>query len=182
MQRVLAAPVDVSPAALSELKGWLGITTPATDPALEALLRAGLELCEGFIGQMPLQAECEEVLPAAAAWQALATRPVQAITALEGIAASGQRTALAATAYAVELDADGVGRVLVMDAGEAGRVAVRFTAGIAADWLVLPDALRQGVVRYAANAWSERQSAEAAPALPAAVAALWQPWRRMRLA
>jgi uncharacterized phiE125 gp8 family phage protein len=181
MQRVLAAPVDLPPGALSELKGWLGITTPASDAALEALLRAGLELCEGFTGQMPILAECEEMLPAIPGWQPLATRPVQAITALEAVAADGARAALSASAYAVDLDADGTGRVMILNGGGVSRIAVRVSAGLAADWLTLPDALRQGVVRYAAFAWNERESAVPAAALPAAVAALWQPWRRMRL-
>jgi uncharacterized phiE125 gp8 family phage protein len=181
MQRVLAAPVDLPGEALSELKGWLGITTPASDAALAALLRAGLELCEGFIGQMPLVAECEEMLPAVPGWQALATRPVQAITTLDALMATGERTALPASHYALDLDADGTGRVMVLNGAGASRITVRFSAGLAADWSTLPDALRQGVVRYAANAWSERESAAPSPALPAAVAALWQPWRRMRL-
>ena len=180
MQRVLAAPVDLPSEALSELKGWLGITTPASDAALAALLRAGLELCEGFIGAMPLLSECEEMLPAVPGWQTLATRPVQAITALEAVLFDGTRTALPASAYAVELDADGAGRIMVLNGGGASRIAVRFSAGMA-EWAELPDALRQGVVRYAANAWSERESAVPAAALPAAVAALWRPWRRMRL-
>ncbi len=112
----------------------------------------------------------------------LATRPVQAITLVQAIPASGPRVDLAASAYAVELDADGGGKVQVTLPGDAARIAVRFTAGLAPGWEALPEALRQGVLRLAAHQHRERETSGAAPLPPAAVAALWRPWRRMRLA
>jgi uncharacterized phiE125 gp8 family phage protein len=66
--------------------------------------------------------------------------------------------------------------------GAAGRVAVRFVAGLAPDWAGLPDALRHGVVRLAAEAYRQRDDPGPAPQPPSAVAALWRPWRRMRVA
>ena len=182
MKRRIVTPAALPPAALAELKQWLGITTAQDDAPLAALLRAALETCEGFTGLMPLEAACEEVLPAQAGWQALATRPVQAIAAVEGIPAEGSRFALPAEAYAVELEADGTGRVVVFQQGAAGRIAVRFTAGLAATWTDLPESLRHGVLRLAAHQHREREGAGAAPLPPAAIAALWRPWRRMRLA
>jgi uncharacterized phiE125 gp8 family phage protein len=62
------------------------------------------------------------------------------------------------------------------------RVAVRFTAGLAADWADLPESLRHGLIRLAAHQHRERESEGAAPLPPASVAALWRPWRRMHLA
>ena len=182
MKRALVVPPVLSPAALGELKQWLAISMPGDDAALMALLRAALETCEAFTGLMPLAAECEEVLPASAVWQALATRPVQAVTGVEGIPAEGARFALAPEDYAIELDADGGALVRVLRQGAAGRVAVRFTAGIAAEWAELPDGLRHGVLRLAAHHYRERESGSARALPPAAVAALWRPWRRMRVA
>ena len=171
------------PAALAELKDWLGITTPADDAQLAALLRASLDLCELFTGLMPLQQVCEEVLPASADWQVLGTRPVQAITTLTGIPAEGARFALAVGSYAIDLDADGGGLVRVLDQGSAGRIAVTFLAGLAPDWSTLPEALRHGVLRLAAHQYRNREGGGLSGAIPpAAVAALWRPWRRMRLA
>jgi uncharacterized phiE125 gp8 family phage protein len=121
------------------------------------------------------------MLPLSPCWQWLATRPVQAITAVYGIPAAGDRFALAAESYAVELDADGRGRVRVTSPGDATRIAVRFTAGLVPDWDSLPDGLRQGVMRLAAHQHRARESDGAAPLPPASVAALWRPWRRMRL-
>lgn len=182
MQRIIVTPAALSPAALAELKQWLGITTAADDAPLTALLGAALETCEGFTGALPLEAVCEEILPPSCGWQRLATRPVQAITALYGIAPAGDRQVLPADSYEVDLDADGGGRVRVREAGAAARIAVRFTAGLASEWDALPDALRHGVMRLAAHQHRERESSGAAPLPPAAVAALWRPWRRMRIA
>lgn len=183
MKRAIVTPAVLAPAALAELKEWLGITTTQDDAQLNALLRAALELCEQFTGLMPLQQLCEEVLPASCEWQVLGTHPVQAITAIDGLPAEGARFALPVANYAIDLDADGGGLVRVSNPGSAGRVAVRFTAGLAADWASLPDGLRHGVLRLAASQYRAREDESALAAMPpAAVAALWRPWRRMRLA
>jgi uncharacterized phiE125 gp8 family phage protein len=180
MQRTIVTPAELPGAALDELKQWLAIRSTAEDAALTALLRAALEMCEAFSGTMPVAVSCEEVLPASGEWQALSTRPVQAITGVDAIPGDGARYALAPDAYEIELDADGAGLVRVIRQGNAARVAVRFTAGLAPAWELLPEGLRHGVIRLAAHHWRERESA-ADTGPPAAVAALWRPWRRMRL-
>lgn len=182
MQRLIVTPPVLPPAALAELKDWLGITTAIDDAPLAALLRAALDLCEDFTGRMPLQATCEEVLCVSGGWQRLATSPVQAITQVQGIPAEGPRFALASDAYEVDLDAEGGGLVRVLSQGTAGRIAVGFVAGLAPDWTSLPETLRHGIVRLAAHQHRAREQGEAAPLPPAAVAALWRPWRRVRLA
>jgi uncharacterized phiE125 gp8 family phage protein len=180
--RTILTPPEIPGAALDALKAWLAISSSAEDAALTAQLAVALEICEAFTGLLPLEAECEEILPAApAAWQALVTRPVQAVTAIEGIPADEPRFALAADAYAVELDADGGARVRILRQGSAGRIAVQFTAGLAGEWGELPEALRQGAVRLAAHQYRARDGEPGQPALPAAIAALWRPWRRYRL-
>jgi uncharacterized phiE125 gp8 family phage protein len=182
MKRAIITPAALAPAALAELKDWLAITIPAEDAALAALLRASLEMCEAFTGQMPLAALCEEVLPATGCWQALATRPVQAVTWVEGIPAEGARFAIPAGDYAIDLAADGGALIRISRQGAAGRIAVRFNAGMAADWSGLPEGIRHGVVRLAAHHYRQREPGAVSPVPPAAVAALWRPWRRMRLA
>jgi len=182
MNRVVLTRSALPSSALAELKQWLGITAPGDDAPLAALLAAALETCEAFIGAMPLEAECEELLASRAGWHTLATRPVQAISAVESVPAQGPRAALDPAGWEADLEADGAGRVRLPPSAETGRVAVRFTAGLAADWDVLPEGLRHGVVRLAAHQHRERDGAGAAPLPPASVAALWRPWRRMRLA
>ena len=179
--RAILTPASLPPSALAELKQWLGITTELDDTPLTGLLRAGLDMCEAFTGLMPLEAGCEEMLALGSEWQALSTRPVQAITSLETVATDGARETLGIGDYALELDGDGTGRVRAT-ASKEQRVAVQFTAGLAPDWDALPQALRHGIVRLAAHQHRERETSGAGPLPPAAVAALWRPWRRMRLA
>lgn len=182
MKRVIITPPVLPPTALAELKQWLGISTAHDDAPLTALLHTGLAMCEAFTGSVPIEAQCEEVLPVTTDWQALSARPVQAITLIQGIPADGARFILPTQAYAIDLGADGAGRVRVTSPGAAGRIAVRFTAGLAADWDSLPEALRHGVIRLAAHQHREREGSGAGAMPPAAVAALWRPWRRVRLA
>ena len=182
MRRAIITPAVLAGAALAELKGWLAITTSGEDAALTALLKSTLETCEAFTGAMPLAQLCEEIVPAGACWQRLATRPVQAVTWVEGIPASGARFAIAVADYAVDLDADGGASFRLLRAGEAERVAVRFTAGLAVGWAELPEGLRHGVLRLAAHHFRQRETDAAQAMPPAAVAALWRPWRRMRVA
>lgn len=181
MKRAIITPAELAPAALDELKDWLAITTPRDNASLTTLLRAALEMCEAFTGQMPLAALCEEVLPVDGCWQALTTRPVQAIDGIEGIPAEGERVTLAPADYAFELEADGSALVRVLQPGTATRVAVRFTAGMAAEWAELPEGVRHGIVRLAAHHYRQRDLDAVAAVPPAAVAALWRPWRRMHL-
>jgi uncharacterized phiE125 gp8 family phage protein len=182
MKRAIVTPAILPASALAELKLWLGISTTHDDALLTALLRAALDMCEAFTGLMPLEAECEEVIPARGGWLPLSVRPVQAITAASGVMPNGSQTALAAGDYELDLDADGTGRLRLFNRGNATNLAVRFVAGLVPGWDSLPDALRHGIVRLAAHQHRERESSGAAPQPPAAVAALWQPWRRMRLA
>lgn len=182
MKRAIITPAALSPGALSELKDWLGITTLSDDAQLTTLLRAALEMCEDFTGTMPLQQVCEAIVPVVSDWQVLTAGPVQAITAIDGIPAEGARFTLPVANYAIELDADGSGRVRVSNPGVAGRIAVRFTAGLVPDWASLPEGLRHGVLRLAAFQYRQREGDTAQALPPAAVAALWRPWRRLRLA
>ena len=66
----------------------------------------------------------------------------------------------------------------IADVRAAGAVRVTYRAGLAADWARVPEPLALGLVRLAGHLWTVRDG-DAAP--PAAVAALWSPWRRMRL-
>lgn len=181
MNRTILVPPALAPAALAELKAWLAIGTAAENAALTALLRAAIELCEAFTGQVPLECECEVVLLASGTWQRLPAHPVLAVAGIDGIDARGERESLPVENYEIELDADGGARVRLLRRGDAVRVAVLLVAGIAEGWTSLPDGLRHGVLRLAAHLYRERdEAARATP--PAAVIALWRPWRRVSLA
>jgi len=182
MKRIVVTPATIAPAALTELKDWLGISISKDDAQLTQLLRTSLETCEHFTGTMPLRQDCEEVLTASADWQVLATRPVQAIAGVDGLPADGARFALPVSSYEIDLGADGTGQVRVNNPGSAGRIVVRFSAGLVADWATLPEGLRHGVLRLAAFQYRSREGGtDTAQWPPSAVAALWRPWRRLRL-
>ena len=181
MQRAIVTPADMAGAALIELKSWLAITTTRDDAGLLTLLQAALDMCEAFTGLMPLATECQEVLAPSGTWQALRTRPVQAIRRVARRDAAGNWRDLPAGDYAIDLLADGGGRVrLLATAGDAP-LRVSFSAGLAGEWASLPATLRHGIVRLAADQFEQRGASAVRPAPPACVVALWQPWRRMRL-
>lgn len=181
MKRAIITPALLAPAALGEVKDWLGIATSGDDAGLTTLLRAALETCEAFTGSLPLQAGCEELFEPVPGWLGLASRPVQAIAGVQAAPAGGARADLPAGAYEIDLGADGSGRVRIVAPAGATRFAVRYTAGLAADWSGLPDGLRHGIVRLAAHGYRQRDTMAEGPMPPAAVAALWRPWRGVRL-
>mgnify|MGYP001550172898 CR=1 FL=1 len=162
-------------AALAELKAYLRIESSGEDAVLAGLLRGAGALCEQFIGQWLIIREAQETVAADRSWRRLAARPVVEILSI----ATGEG-ALPADAYAIDIDAQGEGWVRAARPVTDGLLTVRYRAGLAADMNGLPEAIRQGIVRLAAEHFSARGGDGAAP--PAVVSALWRPWRRMRLA
>ena len=62
----------------------------------------------------------------------------------------------------------------------AWQICLQFTGLPATDWSALAEPLRHGIIRHAAHQYRERDAAPAANP-PTAVAALWRPFRRLRL-
>lgn len=179
MPRTIISPPDFSGAALAALKEWLAITTAREEALLIRLLASAHETCERFTGFMPLACGVEEVLAPAHGWLALASRPVRAVTGVTWLDAQGAGTVLDAAGWSQAIAADGSGAIRLGDPPGEGRLRVSFSAGIAASWASIPPALGEGIVRLAAHAYRSRDSVTTEP--PAAVAALWRAWRRLRL-
>ena len=176
MASVAEAP---APVALQEVKALLRIEGSAEDALIAGFVRSAAGSCEAFTGRVLIAREERELVAARGTWVRLSAAPVRAIHAVAAVAADGAENAVAAEAYAVDVDAAGEGWVRVSAGAGVRRAAVRFTAGMAADWNGVPEPLRQGIVRLAAHLYAARDGAEGAP--PAAVSALWRPWRRVRL-
>ncbi|WP_336972824.1 head-tail connector protein [Sphingobium aromaticiconvertens] len=163
---------------LEDLKTYLRITGTQEDGLLARLLASATGLCEQFTGQWLVVRQAREVVAARAEWQRLTARPVVAVSAVEGWSEAGVASVLPVEGYAVDIDASGEAWVRVHAPGVA-RVRVTYSAGLAGDMTMVPAGLGQGIVRLAADHYATREGGEVKP--PAAVTALWRPWRRMRL-
>jgi uncharacterized phiE125 gp8 family phage protein len=171
------------PEAAGAAKGFLRVERQDEDGLIGSLAAAAAELCEAFTGQALLARGFVETMPASRAWQRLTRSPVRAITLVEALAAEGPAQALASGAYAIDIDSNGDGWVRLTDPGDVRRIRVGYEAGLAAAWADLPEALRHGILRLAAHLYTVRAAEGARPAdsPPAAVTALWRPYRRLRL-
>jgi uncharacterized phiE125 gp8 family phage protein len=160
---------------LAECKAALRLERDDEDAVLAGHIRTAMALCEAFIGQWLIEREGEQRLACDLAWQKLQAAPVQAIT---GVYQAGEAVA---TAWESDIGADGTGWVRLIGMPPAtNALVVRFRAGLGADWNAVPEPLRAGIVRLVSHLFSHRDAADAGPP-PAAVAALWRPWRRMQL-
>jgi uncharacterized phiE125 gp8 family phage protein len=170
--------------ALAETKALLRAGDAGEDPLIAAMLESAGALCERFTGQVLIARAFRQTLdlrdPRGCGWRRLARTPVRSIGAVEALAADGSAAPLAPGDYAVDIDANGDGWVRAADPPE--RVRVSFEAGLAVDWAGIPEPLRQGILRLAAHLYTFRTDAGAQAEPPAAVSALWRPWRRLRLA
>lgn len=176
---VLVLPPEAAGAA----KGFLRVERPDEDGLIGSLVAAAAELCEAFTGQSLILRGFSETMPASRAWQRLSRTPVRAITSVEALTAEGPAQALAAAAFAVDLDSAGDGWVRLTAPGDVRRIRVGYQAGVAAAWADLPAALSHGILRLAAHFYTSRtdESGRERDEPPAAVAALWRPFRRLRL-
>ncbi|MBD8679836.1 hypothetical protein [Sphingomonas sp. CFBP 13720] len=153
-------PAATIAAARDAAREQLRIAGHAEDALIDRLCTTAMTLAEAFTGTALIARDHVATMGVAAEWRALPTCPVRAITAGADVAA-------------IDIDADGTGWVRMTAAGE-----VRFVAGMADDWTALPPPIAHGVIVLVAHLFDTRER-DAAP--PAAVGALWRPWRRMRL-
>lgn len=145
---------------------------------LARMAASALCLAEAFCGVALIVRGFEDVIGAGSGWQALRQAPVVAIDGATELAAEGAPFVLPVADYAVDIDGEGRGWVRIGARGAAGRVTVAYRAGLVEDYAALPPALGQGCAMLVAHLF-ENRTGEAAP--PAAVAALWRPYRRMAI-
>ena len=167
-----AGPLAVS---LAEVKAMLRLEGDGDDALIAGQIRTATALCEAFIGGWLIERGGEQRLAADTAWQRLGITPVVAVLA---VVAGGAD--VPSEDWESDIDSDGCGWVRAKRPLPAG-ARVQFRAGLAADWNGVPEPLRAGIVRLAVHLFTHRDAPDAGPP-PAAVAALWRPWRRLRLA
>lgn len=170
----------VQPAvSLSEAQAFVRIETGEEEALLAGLLRTASAVCESFLGQIVVAREFVEELRPDAGWQRLAALPVRTIESVEGIDEAGIASLLPSAAYALDIDLSGHGWVRLTQDQPLRRIRVSGTAGLAAEPNGVPEPIRQGVLRLVAHLFAVRDGDGGGP--PAAVTALWQPYRRMRI-
>ncbi|GAA0738027.1 head-tail connector protein [Sphingomonas japonica] len=165
-------------AAIAAAKTWARIEGEGETALLGTMVDAAYALAEAFTGQVLIAREIVVVRPASPWWGAIGVAPVTGVARVRGVPADGAAFDLPVEGYAIDIDAEGDAWLRVTQPGAGGRVEVTLTAGIAADWASLPPPIAQGIVHLAADRFMARDR-DLPP--PAAVAALWRPFRRMRL-
>ena len=157
-------------AAVAAVRAALRVSITDDDALIAALAETALGLAEQFTGQVLLRRAMTLPMMAGTRWWPIAATPVVAVTGVTDDAG----VALAPGSWAADIDGDG-SAWLRCDGSR--RALVALTAGIANGWNELPAAIREGVALCAVHLFDAR--ADAAP--PAAITALWRPYRRMRL-
>lgn len=164
---------------IGEAQAYVRIETGEEEAVLAGLIRSASALCEAFINQVVLARDFEIDLPASGAWERLPIAPVRSITNAVTIDLSETATPLGSGAYAIDIDFAGDGWLRLEQATEDARVRVTGRAGMADTENGVPEPIRQGVLRLVAHLFTVRDGDGGEP--PAAVTALWRPYRRMRL-
>lgn len=178
---MLAGELTAPAVTLAEAQAYVRVETGEEEAILAGLIRTASAMCEQFTGRVILSREFTETLGACGDWQRLALTPVRSIDGVEAIGEDGNAVPLAAGDYAMDVDSSGDGWVRLAAASSGVRkLRVTGTAGMAADSNEVPEPIRQGVVRLTAHLFNARDGGGGDP--PAAVTALWRPFRRMRLA
>lgn len=173
-----AVPGDI-PVDLNEARSWLRLGATIDDAIVAQLVRAATNICEAFIGQWLIVRAAEETVPLDGGAIRLGARSVHIVDAVTLLMADGGALPLGGDAYRVSIARDGTASVAIHDRGDAVRARIEYRAGMAAQANAIPEAIRQGIVRMTQHLHEARDGGGAAP--PAAIAALWQPWRRLTL-
>jgi uncharacterized phiE125 gp8 family phage protein len=172
---MLAQPI----VTMSEAQAYVRIETGEEEALLAGLIRTASGLCEAFINQVVIARDFAMDLPASGAWERLPITPVRSISDAAAVDESGTATPLPSGSYAVDIDFAGDGWVRLIQAPSGSRVRVTGRAGMADEENGVPEPIRQGVLRLVAHLFTSRDNDGGEP--PAAVTALWRPYRRMRL-
>jgi uncharacterized phiE125 gp8 family phage protein len=171
----LAEPI----VTMSEAQAFVRIETGEEEAVLAGLIRTASALCEAFINQVVIARDFAVDLPVSGCWERLPVTPVRSMTSVAAVDGAGLETPVDAAGYALDVDFAGDGWVRLGSAIEASRIRVAGRAGMAEDENGVPEPIRQGVLRLIAHLFTARDGTDGEP--PAAVTALWRPYRRMRL-
>lgn len=171
------------PVSLGEVKAYLRIEQDAEDALLAGMIRSARSLCEAFTGVVLVNTrfiQTEHSAPATTI--RLARQPFRALAGVSVRTEAGVLQPLVGGSYSLTQDNDGAASLRVTaPVGSGESVEIDYWAGMAADWNGVPEDLRQGILRLVSHLYTHRDNPDDGGP-PVAVAALWRPYRRMRLA
>lgn len=180
MHAELIEPAILAPTALIEAKALLRLETVDEEALLAAQLRTALDLAEDFTGTVWLTATYREKR-ALRREIILHKRPFQQLTALRLLYANGSDVALDPTLQTTQMSDHGEVMLSIAAPLLDGRdLVITYKAGAYSDWSQLPEGLRMGVLRMAAHLFTWRDDALSI-GVPGSVAALWRPFKQLRL-
>ena len=172
-----ALPASVVAEVVAAAREYLRLGDGVEADLLARVAASAVLTAEAFCGEVFVARPHEAVLAARPGWQRLPERPVTAIAGVTALPIGTAPFVAEVGSYALDIDAGGVGWVRVTGL-EVPQVAVSFTAGRATTFAAVPAPVAQGIVMLAAHLFEARDGT-ALP--PAAVAALWRPFRQLRL-
>ena len=162
---------------MSEAQAYVRIETGEEEAILAGLIRTASTLCEAFLNQVVIQRSFTEEVEASGGWERLTAIPTRSISDVQSVDENGDASPLLTGDYSVDIDSSGDGWVRV--SAPCRRVRVSGTVGMALSENEVPEPIRQGILRLVAHLFTARDGSGGDP--PAAVTALWRPYRRMRL-
>ena len=184
---LLVTPPAVEPIALADANTHLRVDVPDDDALITALIAAARQACEAFTGRTLITQAWRLFLdgPLLPRVVALPRPPILSVVAATVIADDATETIADPATYTV--DTAGA-RLLLKQTSDWPAAVPRACAGLRIDFTAgygpaatdVPAALRQGILQHIAQLYANRGDADA-PALPAACAALYQPYRFLRL-
>lgn len=175
------ATTSISPeiVPLGELKAFLRVETDVEDALLAGMLRSAQATIEAWVGQLLVRREIVEEGQVRDGCVRLSLGPVEAIFSVARREADGTFSELSDDQW-TELLSGGSRASIRLQGAAAGRVRVRYRAGIAEHWNEVPEPLRLAVMRTAAHAFANRDSSEDA-GVPPVVRQLLASWRSIRM-
>ena len=166
---------------MSEAQAFVRIETGEEEALLAGMVRSASALCEAFLNQVIIARDYSVDVAPSGQWTRLPVRPVRSIVGVQAVKPDGTTVALGADSFAIDIDAQGDGWVRFDKDPGATRVRVSGSAGMASDPNAVPEPIRHGVLRLVAHLFASRDEGVGGE-VPAAVTALWRPYRRMKLA
>lgn len=189
MTLIALTPPAIEPVSLSEAKDFLRILTDDEDELLGTLITAARLMIEAASGRLLIEQGWRIVLDA---WPQggeirLPLSPVRGLTAARVYPASGPAEVVASSSLALIAGSDPLQIAIVGPVPPPGRaraaIEIDLVAGFGATRDTVPAPLRHAVLRLACR-WFEHRGdvvSRDAARLPAEIAALVAPFRRVRL-